>query len=204
MLFDLKKNQVPAGEIVVNEDVDRRKLDEVRMRYLLQKEQEYETQESNQLSTEEVGSLGMPEISDGEADFNLEVSLQGLESDKYRPRKPRYFNKIQTGYFWNRYNRTHYDSDNPPPKMVLGYRFNIFYPDLIDKFVMLQYTITPCQDNKNLCIIRFTAGPPYEDIAFQIVNDREWDQSERHGFRNWYRRGVLQLWFRFKKMPYRR
>ena len=31
------------------------------------------------------------------------------------------------------YNRTHYDHDNPPPKTVQGYKFNIFYPDLIDK-----------------------------------------------------------------------
>lgn len=23
--------------------------------------------------------------------------------------------------------------DNPPPKIVQGYKFNIFYPDLIDK-----------------------------------------------------------------------
>jgi Cactus-binding C-terminus of cactin protein len=23
--------------------------------------------------------------------------------------------------------------DNPPPKVVQGYKFNIFYPDLIDK-----------------------------------------------------------------------
>jgi len=31
------------------------------------------------------------------------------------------------------YNRTHYDHDNPPPKTVQGYKFNVFYPDLIDK-----------------------------------------------------------------------
>jgi len=53
--------------------------------------------------------------------------------DKYRPRKPRYFNRIHTGYEWNKYNQTHYDHDNPPPKTVQGYKFNIFYPDLIDK-----------------------------------------------------------------------
>ena len=36
--------------------------------------------------------------------------------DKYRPRKPRYFNRVHTGYEWNKYNQTHYDHDNPPPK----------------------------------------------------------------------------------------
>ena len=32
--------------------------------------------------------------------------------DKYRPRKPRYFNRVKTGYDWNKYNQTHYDHDN--------------------------------------------------------------------------------------------
>merc|ERR1712032_1115982 len=45
--------------------------------------------------------------------------------DKYRPRKPRFFNRVKTGYEWNKYNQTHYDHDNPPPKIVQGYKFNI-------------------------------------------------------------------------------
>jgi len=42
--------------------------------------------------------------------------------EKYRPRKPRYFNRVKTGYDWNKYNQTHYDHDNPPPKTVQGYK----------------------------------------------------------------------------------
>ena len=38
--------------------------------------------------------------------------------DKFRPRKPKYFNRVHTGYEWNKYNQTHYDHDNPPPKIV--------------------------------------------------------------------------------------
>ena len=38
--------------------------------------------------------------------------------DRYKPRKPRFFNTVQTGYEWNKYNQTHYDLDNPPPKTV--------------------------------------------------------------------------------------
>ena len=53
--------------------------------------------------------------------------------EKYRPRKAKYFNRVHTGYEWNKYNQTHYDHDNPPPKVVQGYKFNIFFPDLIDK-----------------------------------------------------------------------
>jgi hypothetical protein len=38
--------------------------------------------------------------------------------DRYKPRKPRFFNTVQTGYEWNKYNQTHYDLENPPPKTV--------------------------------------------------------------------------------------
>ena len=61
--------------------------------------------------------------------------------DKYRPRKPKYFNRVHTGYEWNKYNQTHYDHDNPPPKIVQGYKFNIFYPDLVDKSKAPTYSI---------------------------------------------------------------
>ncbi len=40
---------------------------------------------------------------------------------------------LHCSYEWNKYNQTHYDSDNPPPKVVQGYKFNIMYFDLIDK-----------------------------------------------------------------------
>lgn len=70
-----------------------------------------------------MGDLG----TSGDAPFGGEV---GLESqvywwhEKYRPRKPKYFNRVHTGYDWNKYNKAHYDSDNPPPKVVQGYKFN--------------------------------------------------------------------------------
>lgn len=62
--------------------------------------------------------------------FELEAEM-GRQSynweDKYRPRKPRYFNKVHTGYEWNKYNQTHYDTDNPPPKVVQGYSKSLFF-----------------------------------------------------------------------------
>lgn len=85
--------------------------------------------------------------------------------DKYRPRKPKYFNRVHTGYEWNKYNQTHYDHDNPPPKIVQGYKFNIFYPDLVDKIKAPTYTIDKDGDSAETCIISFHAGPPYEDIV---------------------------------------
>lgn len=124
-------------------------------------------------------------------------------AEKYRPRKPRYFNRVHTGFEWNKYNQTHYDVDNPPPKVVQGYKFNIFYPDLIDKQKTPQYTITVCGDNREFSIIKFKAGPPYEDIAFKIVN-REWNYSYKSGFRCQFHNNILQLWFHFKRYRYRR
>jgi hypothetical protein len=117
-------------------------------------------------------------------------------ADKYRPRKPRYFNRVQMGYEWNKYNQTHYDHDNPPPKVVQGYKFNIFYPDLINTSKAPTYKIERENGRKrgqsfapagqdDTCLIRFIAGPPYQDIAFRIV-DKEWDYSAKRerGFKS--------------------
>ncbi|XP_068605000.1 splicing factor Cactin [Brachionichthys hirsutus] len=141
-----------------------------------------------------------------EAQFSVEFPVTGkmyLWADKYRPRKPRFFNRVHTGFEWNKYNQTHYDFDNPPPKIVQGYKFNIFYPDLINKRSTPQYFLEPSPENKDFGILRFHAGPPYEDIAFKIVN-REWEYSHRHGFRCQFANGIFQLWFHFKRYRYRR
>lgn len=53
------------------------------------------------------------ELDEEEELFNLEEDLPNPTSynweDKYRPRKPRYFNRVHTGYEWNKYNQTHYE-----------------------------------------------------------------------------------------------
>ncbi|KAJ7117328.1 mid region of cactin-domain-containing protein [Mycena crocata] len=139
--------------------------------------------------------------------FNLEESIANPTSynweDKYRPRKPRYFNRVHTGYEWNKYNQTHYDTDNPPPKVVQGYKFNIFYPDLIDKTKAPTYKIVKEPGNDDTVLLHFSAGPPYEDIAFRIVN-REWEFSHKRGFRSSFDRGCLSLWFNFRRNFYRK
>ena len=123
---------------------------------------------------------------------------------RYRPRKPKYFNRVHTGYEWNKYNQTHYDHDNPPPKMVQGYKFNVFYPDLIDRTKTPTYDLLPDPDgSKDVCILRIRGGPPYEDIAFKIVN-REWEYSHKRGFKCRFERGILNLFFNFKRHRYRR
>lgn len=81
--------------------------------------------------------------------------------DQYAPRKPQYFNRVKVGYEWNKYNQTHYDQDNPPPKTVQGYKFNLFYPDLIDPTKAPEFHLE-ATDNPEFCIMRFHAGAPYE------------------------------------------
>jgi hypothetical protein len=123
--------------------------------------------------------------------FNMEKELTKqtyVWEDKYRPRKPRYFNKVMTGFEWNKYNQTHYDADNPPPKVVTGYRMVLFYPDLIDKTKAPQFNILKDKNNEDTATLVFKAGPPYEDIAFQIVNKVRalvlWTLWERTLYRN--------------------
>ncbi|CAN4118274.1 unnamed protein product [Withania somnifera] len=150
----------------------------------------------------------MGAMEEGDAIFgsNDEINLDSQVywwHDKYRPRKPKYFNRVHTGYEWNKYNQTHYDHDNPPPKIVQGYKFNIFYPDLVDKARAPTYVIEKDGDSADTCIIKFHAGPPYEDIAFRIVN-REWEYSHKKGFKCIFDRGILHLYFNFKRYRYRR
>lgn len=102
-------------------------------------DEDFATKEEMRLAKHCRDSLG---TNAEEAEFSVETKLDSevyLWSDKYRPRKPRYFNRVHTGFEWNKYNQTHYDMDNPPPKIVQGYKFNIFYPDLIDKSSTPQY-----------------------------------------------------------------
>lgn len=155
-------------------------------------------------------------VNDNEEIFTGEEAVTSTTkpqwADKYRPRKPRYFNRVQMGYEWNKYNQTHYDHDNPPPKVVQGYKFNIFYPDLIDKSTAPTFKIIrehgrrrgesfAAAGEEDTCLIRFIAGPPYEDIAFRIV-DKEWDYSAKkdRGFKSSFDKGILQLHFQFKKV----
>ena len=145
---------------------------------------------------------------EGDAAFSHEVALDTRAAwwhEKYRPRKPKFFNRVHTGYEWTKYNKTHYDSENPPPKVVQGYKFNVFYPDLIDKAKTPKYSIShdpECPDGST-CLLRFSAGPPYEDVAFRIVN-KEWEYTPKRGFRCVFERGILHLYFNFKRSRYRR
>jgi len=200
------------GEEVVDEESDLRALEEARARAARTSPAEARPLlpggDSDEARLAAFSGRLMGAAGEGDAAFSHEVPLETREvwwHDKYRPRKPKFFNRVHTGYEWTKYNKTHYDSDNPPPKVVQGYKFNVFYPDLIDVTKAPRYNIThdpECPDGST-CLIRFSAGPPYEDIAFRIVN-KEWNYTAKRGFRCVFERGILHLYFNFKRSRYRR
>lgn len=142
-----------------------------------------------------------------------EIVLEGQEVEIVQPtangelcrlRKPRYFNRVKTGFEWNRYNQTHYDQETPPPKVVQGYKFTISYPNLLEKGQSPTWRILPSETpNDGTVILLFSGGPPYEDLAFRIVN-REWDCNPKRGFKNRFDHSILQLHFNFKRLRYRK
>lgn len=119
--------------------------------------------------------------------------------------KPQYHNRVVMGFEWNRYNQAHYTNENPPPKVVQGYRFNIFYPDLINSPTAPSYKVIKDDNSGKTCLLVFKAPKPYQDIAFRIINT-PWDQSsvKRGNFVSKFEDGVLSLHFKFKKLHYRK
>jgi hypothetical protein len=117
-------------------------------------------------------------------------------------KKPKYITRVRSGFEWNKYNRVHYDHDQPPPKVVKGYKFVVYYPDLAGTKPP-EYTVHQDGESDETCIIRFHAGPPYEDIAFRIVN-KEWEYTRKAGFKCTFERGILHLNFHFKRFFYKR
>lgn len=162
--------------------------------------------------TRNVGKDELPFNTEAE-DLLKSVESKPLWSSKYpniKPRKPRFFNRVRMNYVWNKYNQTHYDTSNPPPKVVQGFRFNIFYPDLLQQssssnssFTCPTYSREADPTNENNEIVRFSAGPPYSDVIFRIPRE-EWDMSSQHGFKCIFERGALRLHFWFRSQRYRR
>lgn len=147
----LRDEDVDSNIRIIDDDQLEANIEKVRNRVLNRgddEEEDFATKEEIRLARQCRDSLG---INNDEAEFSVETKLDSevyLWSDKYRPRKPRYFNRVHTGFEWNKYNQTHYDMDNPPPKIVQGYKFNIFYPDLINKSSTPQYFLV--RENNNV------------------------------------------------------
>ena len=164
-----------------------------------------------QEQTRHVGKDELPFNTEAEDLLLHQQSTFPIWYSKYsniKPRKPRFFNRVRMNYVWNKYNQTHYDTSNPPPKVVQGFRFNIFYPELSQ--ISSNSTLLPTYrreidptDPENNEIVRFSAGPPYSDVIFRIPKE-EWDMSSQHGFKCIFERGALRLHFWFRSQRYRR
>ncbi|EEB06252.2 hypothetical protein SJAG_05224 [Schizosaccharomyces japonicus yFS275] len=156
---------------------------------------------------------GDADEADLENELETEQAPVSISANGVSLKKPKYYNRVLLGFEWNSYNQAHYNEEHPPPKAVQGYRFNIFYPDLIGTGRAPTYRIERNRSRKQrdeqqteeTCVIRFIAGEPYQDIAFRIV-DRDWDySSKRHrGFKNSFENGVLCLHFQFKRVYYKK
>jgi cactin len=126
-----------VGETVLDEEEDLRRLQQLRRKVVLetaerQREQQLLLADENQADADadadadaelfkREASKGMGE---NEHAFNQVVDVEQQTYswfDKYRPRKPRFFNRVRTGYQWTAYNRKHYGSDKEamPPRMVM-------------------------------------------------------------------------------------
>ena len=57
----------------------------------------------------------------------------------------------------------------PCLQVVQGYKFNVFYPDLIDRKIAPEFTVEKdpeADEFGSTCVLRFHAGPPYEVRSF--------------------------------------
>lgn len=145
-------------------------------------------------------------LHDDEQIFEMEVELATQSHAEYTVPaiKPRYFAKVRAVYEWNKYNQTHYDIDNPPPKTIVGYQFRVFYPLLKDSTKAPHYRIesSAIDEGRHSCILRFVASEPYADLGFRIISD-DWDLSAKHGFRCYFEDCVLYLRFNLRKSHHR-
>lgn len=91
------------AQLHTTKSVSRPSAADIEAERLVREEAQHEEQLHTDESEEEFGDL--------EDALDLEKpQVVPLDwSDRYRPRKPRYFNRVLTGFEWNRYNQTHYE-----------------------------------------------------------------------------------------------
>lgn len=122
--------------------------------------------------------------------------------------KPERFCKVKTGFTWTQYNRTHYDSrTNPPPKTVMWYDFTLLYPALAktrrDPRTFFRIEDTPNGKHDAFCLLVFSVGPPYADVAYRIER-KQWDTRPGGTRISFDSNGKFRLFFRFSNSNYRR
>ena len=133
----ISQDDLPVDTFIITQREDAKRMQMKRNQVLgtgVVKPDDEETFEKNAREKIAIGEEELSEeeeavVKPKEKSNTQEVQLENQSyswSDKYRPRKPRYYNRVHTGYDWNQYNKKHYDIDNPPPKTVQGYKLNVF------------------------------------------------------------------------------
>ena len=95
----LKPSDVEPGTELLTEEDNQLRLDEMRNK-VIDDENEEEALTKQEMLLRQEARKGM---NDDECEFSVETKLDSqvyLWSDKYRPRKPRYFNRVHTGFEW--------------------------------------------------------------------------------------------------------
>jgi hypothetical protein len=146
------------------------------------------------LSYEEIGDFPFYDEVPIKSDYDWMKSID--------PIKPKYSARVCFGSDYTKL-KQYYDSEIPPEKYIVGYKFNIFYPDLIDVSKAPTFILDTEPENVEKCTIRFMGSPPYTDIAFKIIN-KVWERAYKRGFLAAFDKGMLTLHFEFKRIEYRR
>lgn len=171
-------------------------------------ESEFDTESESDIEVTPTENLRLQELNlDELRKFNLKLDRTRI--------KPQYTVKVVTSYHWNKRSRALYTKENLPPKTVKGYHFNIHYPDLPKSSPTPSYTVLQERDGgksringlaNSMCILLFESPPPYQYLAFRIVNS-PWDRGVNQrssGYVSQFENGVLRLNFKFKKLIYQR
>ena len=90
----------------------------------------------------------------------------------------------------------------PPPKLIQEYKFNILYPELIDKARLPSFSPDIHEDDSDFPIHKFQTRLSCKNFAFTIII-KEWDYLTNHGFRCHSQNVAWQLSDSFRKWKYR-
>ena len=106
-------------------------------------------------------------------------------SDKYRPRKPRFFNRVKTGYEWNKYNQQRDSDTSRSISKSWGSKFKSLATCLIDSSKCTgQYFLEACAEYTFVFFIEGAKNP-----VPNILN-KEWMGLLSTGFRCVFERGI--------------
>jgi len=119
---------------------------------------------------------------------------------------PDYEAKVYYGHDWNEHNRKIFTPDNPPPKIVRGYKFRIFFGKLFNKGNTPRFRVDnniiggakQDQDSQyKYTALIIESGPPYLPIVFRIV-DKKWDTYRTDGYTSTFLNGIYDLQIHFE------